>query len=431
MAHRNVGKMQAKLRAKQLPEKTICFTAIMRNESMNVNRVLDSAKSFINFVSIVDTGSTDNTIDVINQWCKRNNIKGKVHQEPFQNFGYNRTHSIIKAKESFPTADYFLLSDADFVWKVNRPDFKKYLFAHKILIPQKSRDLYYTNIRLLSSKVEYSCIGVTHEFWQENPIQSTFKDTLETCTINAIEIDDREDGGCKSDKFERDKRLLVGGLADDTISHELRVRYTFYLAQTLKCLHEYEESIKVYQERIAFGGWYEEVYYSYYQVGLNYKNLSYITRDLINIKLKNESDLTEDNLLYLKNWSKEKTLEELQTQFEDQIQLAQKWFMDGLYFCPSRAESLYHCTVMLRDFSRHKLAYECAVLGKKIKFPTKESLFIENDAYSWGFDYELSIVCSYLGKTEEGLQVSEALLIDDRVPYHIKATVEKNLKFYL
>jgi len=43
----------------------------------------------------------------------------------------------------------------------------------------------------------------------------------------------------------------------------------------------------------------------------------------------------------------------------------------------------------------------------------------------------LSILCSYVGKIEEGLKISEALLVDDRVPAHIKATVEKNLKFYL
>ena len=429
MAHRNVAKMQDKLRVKRLPMKTICLTMIVKNESRNMTRLLDSVKPIIDFVSIVDTGSTDDTIEVINQWCKKNNVKGKVHQEPFVNFGYNRTHSIKKAKETYPMADYFLLSDADFIWKIKSIDFKKFLFAHKFYVVQKSNDLYYTNIRMLSALVDWSCVGVTHEHWQEDEVQSTFKGEIQSHTMTAIEIDDREDGGCKTDKYIRDKRLLSEGLEDPATSPQLKTRYTFYMAQTLKCLYEYEASIVMYQKRVDLGGWYEEVYYSHYQIGLNYKNLAYITKDLIRIKLKTE--LTEDDLLYLKNWSKGKDLKELQTQLDDQIKLAEKWFIDATSFCPTRAEALWHCTKMLRDFSHHETAYHCAILGDKITFPKNESLFIENDAYSWGFKYELTILCYYLDKKEEGLQISELLLADDTIPQWVRSAVEKNVRFYI
>ena len=434
MAHRNIEQMQNKLRIKKLPMKSICLTMIVRNESANIVRLLDSVKPMTDFVSIVDTGSTDDTIKVINDWCKKNNMPGKVHQEPFVDFGHNRTHSIIKARETFPTADYFLLSDADFVWKINKGvQFKKFLFAEKILVAQKSNELFYTNIRLLSSTVDWSCIGVTHEHWQENPIQSRFKGEIQTHTITAIEIDDREDGGCKTDKYVRDKRLLTAGLADPNITEALKIRYTFYMAQTLKCLTEYEESIEMYKKRISLGGWYEEVYYSNYQIGINYKNLTYITRDLIRITIKEakEEVLTDDDLLYLKNWRKDKSLEELQVQFEDQIKLAEKWFVEAFTFCSTRSESLYHLTTMLRDFSRHELAYTYATMGNKIKFPEKESLFIEKDAYSWGFNYELSIICYYLKKFDEGLEICEALLEDVTVPKWVKNAVEKTVTFYI
>src|SRR6516164_3553502 len=138
MSHRNVAAMQNKLRYKLQTknEKTICLTMIVKNESKNMVRLLNSAKPIIDFVSIVDTGSTDDTINIINTWCQQNKINGVVHQEPFQNFAYNRTHSIQMAKKSFPQADYFLLSDADFIWEVNvgAKFNKKLLFEHKYLV---------------------------------------------------------------------------------------------------------------------------------------------------------------------------------------------------------------------------------------------------------------------------------------------------------
>ncbi len=434
MAHRNIAQMQNNLRFKKLPMKTICLTMIVKNEQKNMERLLESVKPMIDFVYIDDTGSTDDTIQVVTHWCKKNNMPYKIQVEPFIDFGYNRTHSIKQAKETFPKADYFLLSDADFIWKINKGiTFKKFLFAEKILVAQKSNDLYYTNIRLLSATVDWSCIGVTHEHWQEDPVQSTFKGTIQSHTINAIEIDDREDGGCKTDKYVRDKRLLTTGLTDPTITPELRTRYTFYMAQTLKCLTEYEASIEMYKNRIAIGGWYEEVYFSHYQIGINYKNLAYITRDLIRITIKEakEEILTEDDLLYIKNWRKNLTLEQLEIQFEEQIKLAEKWFVAAVTFCTTRSESLYHLTTMLRDFSRHELAYTYATMGKKIQFPEKESLFIEKDAYTWGFDYELSIICYYLKKMDEGLEICEALLEDVTVPQWVRSAVEKSVTFYI
>ncbi len=428
MSHKNLEQMKNKMRLKMLPEKTICLNMIVKNESANMPRLLNSVKSFIDFVSIVDTGSTDNTMEVISKWCQSNKIPYKLHQEPFKDFGYNRTYSLKKAKESFPQANYFLLSDADFVWKVNQPNFKKFLYAHKYLIAQKHKTLYYTNIRLLSAEINWSCIGVTHEFWQEDEVQ-TCKDKIQQFTINSIEIDDREDGGCKTDKYVRDKRLLLKGLEDD-ISEPLRIRYTFYLAQTLKCLTEYEESIIMYQKRVDMKGFYEEVYYSHYQIGMNYRCLVDITKDLINIKRKDDHELTEDNLLYLKNWSKGMSLEELQKQQEEYIELAKKSFINAVEYCPTRAESLYQCTKMLREYSYHKEAYQCAISGKKIKFPVNESLFLENEAYSWGFNYELTILCYYMQKFTEGLEICVTLLEQD-IPDYVRKEIEKNIGYYI
>ena len=43
---------------------------------------------------ICDTGSTDDTILIIESFFKSKNIHGKVVQEPFRDFGYNRTFAL-------------------------------------------------------------------------------------------------------------------------------------------------------------------------------------------------------------------------------------------------------------------------------------------------------------------------------------------------
>ena len=59
----------------------IGLCAIVKNEESIITRCLDSAKSLIDYVSIVDTGSSDNTVKVIEQWLIENKIEGKVFSE--------------------------------------------------------------------------------------------------------------------------------------------------------------------------------------------------------------------------------------------------------------------------------------------------------------------------------------------------------------
>lgn len=207
--------LHKKLAVKQGPKK-ICLTMIVKNESKNIPRLFDSfkGKNIIDMISIVDTGSTDDTEEVIINCGKELGIPTVVHHEPFKNFSHNRTHSVKAAKQSFQEADYFLLSDADFMWEISEDcKFNKTLLIdHKYLVEQYNKALSYWNIRLLSSKVDWTCEGVTHEYWCESKSQSEYSGEVRTAKISTLRIKDLEDGGCKTDKFERDERLLRAGL---------------------------------------------------------------------------------------------------------------------------------------------------------------------------------------------------------------------------
>ena len=360
----------------------ICFAAIFRNESNNVYRCLDAVKGIIDCVSICDTGSEDNTIELIKSWGKENNIPTVIHEHIFKNFGHNRTLSFTCAKESFPECDYCILIDADMVLVIEDEFDKESLTENSYLFKQVNPDIKYWNTRLISMKEDWECVGVTHEYWQ---CKSSSKQNIR---LHSIWIDDIGDGGHKEDKFERDISLLKGEIESGNVSGGLMGRYMFYLAESYKNNGDNAKSIYWYDKRIKHGGWIEELFYSQMKIGLACK--------------------------------------ELQGYEKAAGELLKAWHMK-----PNRAEPLYHLAHMYRVKGYNKLAYEFATIGKKIPYPTDDSLFVNHNVYNYLFDVEISITAFYIGEYEKGLKSSRIILNSDDVPEHTKELTRKNIKHYI
>jgi glycosyltransferase involved in cell wall biosynthesis len=236
---------------------------MIKNEEKILLRCLSSLKGIVDGYCILDTGSTDSSLTIARDFLKDH--RGCVTEEPWKNFGYNRTVSFDRAQE-FCKRDgwdlkdtYGLLIDADMVF-VNGTLKEMPLGAIGYKALQKNGNLEYMNARLLRMDYQWKCVGVTHEYW-DGATEALGK---EVCFI-----DDKNDGGCKADKFIRDRALLEEGLVNEPNN----VRYTFYLAQTYSCLNMLEKSIEHYKKRIAQGGWFEEVWFSYYSIGELYKRM--------------------------------------------------------------------------------------------------------------------------------------------------------------
>jgi len=67
---------------------------IVKNESTIITRLLNSVISLIDHYVICDTGSTDNTTQIIDDYFKDKNINGKIIHKPFENFGKTRSYSL-------------------------------------------------------------------------------------------------------------------------------------------------------------------------------------------------------------------------------------------------------------------------------------------------------------------------------------------------
>ena len=187
----------------------ICLNMIVKNESKVILRLLNSVLPLIDSYCICDTGSTDNTVELIETFFKENNKPGRIVREPFRDFGYNRTFA-LNSCVGMPNADYLLLLDADMVLSINPKlcpkNFRKALDKDAYYVFQGSEAFFYKNVRILRNNPEYSYWGVTHEY-----VKTTDGTQYHEIDKALLFIDDIGDGGAKADKFERDIRLLLKG----------------------------------------------------------------------------------------------------------------------------------------------------------------------------------------------------------------------------
>ncbi len=96
---------------------SICLNMIVKNEAKNLPRLFASLKGIVTYYVISDTGSTDNTINLIKELGKKYNIPGTIIENEWVDFAYNRNIALNKAYELVDLgviqAKWFLIIDAD------------------------------------------------------------------------------------------------------------------------------------------------------------------------------------------------------------------------------------------------------------------------------------------------------------------------------
>lgn len=324
---------------------SICLNMIVKNESKIIRRLFDSVIHLIDCYCICDTGSTDDTKSIITSYFNEKNIPGKIVEEPFVNFAHNRNFAFQSCKNM---SDYVLLMDADMLLEISSTFKKTSLILDSYSLLQGSDDFYYHNKRIVRNNGLYTYVGVTHEYISTPP-----NNTSANIEKGILFIRDIGDGGSKADKFERDISLLSKAILAEP-NHD---RYHFYLANSYHDSGKFTEAIEIYKKRIEIGGWEQEVWYSYYRIGLCYKNLG---------------------------------------KMEDAIYA----WLNAYEFLPNRIENLYEIIQYYRIISKCKLSkvfYDIAKTVLKTVKNKDEYLFLNNDIYTFKLDYELSIIACYIG----------------------------------
>jgi hypothetical protein len=403
----------------------ICLFAIMREEEKNVKRCIDSAikAGVIDAICITDTGSTDKTISLIEEYSSQ--LPTKVYQNPFIGFGPSRTQSYKNAKEFITSLNwnleksYGITIDADM--ELFSKDFNKNLLVEDVYsLEQQNFTLNYFNTRLIKFSKEAICIGRTHEFWNVNG---------KSQKLFSLYIKDHNDGGYKHDKLLRDEMLLRQDLADQPLNS----RSLFYLGNTLYNLNKYDKAIKYYLLRCQKNDFKEEVAQSKLGVARCYlaklKNFENFINEL-NIKDKEKKiiqsiedkkkEMTEEKdnkIVLIKRGELIKLMDKYKSHRVEIMKLEKKvdkFFALFRIYClqswndyPEKNESLIELISFLRERNFHREASMYLEICFKNSYPKNAILFVNKNNYHEACYYEKSIIDFYIGKKREAADAND------------------------
>jgi len=343
---------------------TICLCMIVKDEARVIRRCLQSVLGLIDCWVICDTGSTDGTQQLIRSSLE--GIPGDLHERRWVDFGHNRTELMGLARGK---ADYLLLLDADMTASYDKARLQvlgadSYMLRH-------AEDPEYWIKRLVRGDRRWWYVGVTHEH-----IATDGTDRVEK--LGAIVIRHHGDSGTRTEKFERDLRLL----SEEVAREPDNARTVFYLAQTLRDLGRLDESIDLYRRRAAMGGWPEETFYALYQVGV----------------LSDRAGRRDQAMVAL---------------------------FDAWNSRPQRAEPLYELAWMFRERRQYQPAHLVSDRGLRIPVP-RDTLFVHRWVYEWGLLFEYSIAAYWVGQPSAALAACDRLLGMSRLPAVYRKQTEVN-----
>lgn len=346
---------------------SICLCMIVKNEAAVIERCLASVRGLIDTWVISDTGSTDGTQQLIRGAL--DGLPGELHEEPWVNFGHNRTLNIEHARGK---ADFLLLLDADLVIRREGP--LPPLTADSYMLRHEGATEYRIK-RLVRGNMPWRYVGVTHEY-----LTADGRDDQRN--LDALVIEDYADGGSRHDKFERDARLLGAEMKRDPSN----TRTVFYLAQTMRDMGDIAKAAALYERRAQMGGWEEEVYYALLQAGI----------------LKAEAG----------DWPA--AMDALSRAWESR---------------PQRLEACYELSSRLRRLGRYRAAHAfvCAALDREA--PKDDLLFVQPWVYRWGLLFEFSITAYWVGDYAGSLRACDRLLAMPDLPAAYREQTRANRDF--
>jgi len=357
---------------------------IVRNEAPIIRRCLQSVLPAIDAYSIVDTGSTDDTMRLIRSTLAE--LPGALVERPWVDFATNRTQALELAAEH---GDVAFMLDADdvveFTADWSREAFHQQLRTADVFdVPLVLPPIEYSRPQLTSTTLPFRYRGVVHEYLVTPPhsrhggLVRGFRVRCGTGESNR---------SVSGNKFRTDVEVLRAALAAED-DEALRCRYTFYLAQSLRDAGDLDAAEQAYRQRATMGGYVEERCVAWMEVG--------------HLVRRRGGPPSEAIDAYLHAY--------------DEV--------------PARAEALCYAAETARLAGRMPTAYTFAERGFNTPRPAT-GLFVNPSVYDWRLAYEASIAAYYVGEHEAGLAVSRALLAGTSIPPAERRTVLDNLRFYL
>lgn len=343
---------------------TLCLNMIVKDESHIIEETLENiCQHFkIDYWVISDTGSSDQTVQIIEQFFANKGVQGEFVHEPWQNFSHNRNMAL---NACLGKSDYILFFDADdsVQGNLDLPHLEK--DAYFFQLSNENQSTKYLRKLIIKNNGQYVWRGVLHEFLESENEQAVGEIQGDYVVISGR----KGHRSLDQNKYLKDAQVLEKAYleADD---RDLLPRYAFYCAQSYKDAELFDQAIEWYKKRVELdSGWADEKYCSFEQIGLLYE------------RKKNDKE-------------------------------ALSYWQMGIAHDPQRAECWYH-SARRHSWDQHKeLAYCFAKQASELKMPEGNRLFLQKDIYKFWSVYEWCLNAYRLGKIEESYQAFKKLVQD-------------------
>ena len=336
---------------------SICLTMIVKDEARVIRRCLDALKPFIDHALIIDTGSTDDTTQLISEVLP----DATVGFSKFVSFQHNRTDLLLRAREAYPQADYHLMIDADDTWVAQDgfewPELKEDLYH----LEHRLGNLSWWRPQVIRADKPFYYGGVAHE--QVDCAVGFTADRLE-----GVRIQCGSDGARRTNEPLKKYERVADQLQADHYENPQDKRTVFYLAQSYRDSLQRKKALYYYEMRAKMEGWAEEVWYSKYQIGRLREMLDYSTEEVLEA------------------------------------------YLDAYTTHPGRSESLVAAASVCRRTKQRGLQLLHASAAIHIPYPTADRLFVEWTAYDWRAWDEFAMACWHLGRLDDCLWANFRIL---------------------
>jgi FkbM family methyltransferase len=369
----------------------VCLNMIVKNEAHVIHECLESVVHLVDYYVINDTGSTDNTKQVIREFFDRHNIKGEIIDHEFRtckchgpeykkydwfHFGWNRSYALDKCRGK---ADYIFIMDADDIVEGSLK-FPPKLDADQYYLHVRTDYNHYQKPLLIRNdpKLKWRWECGLHEFLT-GEAKTTYR------LIGDYAIISRRLGDRNKDplKYYKDAAVLEELIRD----FPNEIRYKYYYAQSWFDAKEYEKAIAEYKKVIDECYEYDKdrAYSCYYMMGRAH---------------------------ILKN----APIEEIENVFAE----CQRKFKH-------RAEPAYQLCSLFSQRGEYQKAYDYGVKGLGLSSEIQTAFYIDKSIYEYKLLDEMVFCASELKRYSEALKWAEQMEKENKYPKESYEALMENI----
>lgn len=334
---------------------------IVKNEAHVLTRCLESARPFVDWWVVVDTGSTDGTQELVRTTMA--GIPGELVERPWVDFGHNRQEVLELARCSphRSPGDYAAWIDADEEFADVPDDLQELreLDCDGYFLTAEYAGSRYARLAMVRLDSAWRWRGPIHEYLD---LPGAVTGELPSPSIKV------EHSGARSldpDTYRKDAALIEAALERDPADPRLQ----FYLAQSWRDAGELEKALAAYRTRTDNpAGWDQERWSALFQTAVLRERLGHPVGEVADA------------------------------------------YLEAYQACSWRAEPLVELARLERARDRFAVGMLYARAASALPMPGHEGLFVDADTYRWRAWDELAVNAYWVGAYAEGAEAARRAL---------------------